>query len=152
MNLIFDTNAVLFIARDKTYQRVIDFFNPEQKDIFLSFVTIAETQAFAFRNNWGDKKMYILEEIFGYSQIVDIDNALLQTYINIDAYSQCKHADFGLYPFITPRNMGKHDLWIAATASFLNLQLITTDKDFSHLHNIFLNLRLVEKTDLRALF
>ena len=49
MNLIFDTNAVLFIARDKTYQRVIDFFNPEQKDIFLSFVTIAETQAFAFR-------------------------------------------------------------------------------------------------------
>lgn len=38
------------------------------------------------------------------------------------------------------RNIGKNDLWIAATASVLNIPLITTDKDFLHLDKIFLKL------------
>ena len=34
--------------------------------------------------------------------------------------------------------MGKNDLWIAATASILGAQLITTDADFDHLGGTFL--------------
>ncbi len=34
--------------------------------------------------------------------------------------------------------MGKNDLWIAATASIYNVQLITTDKDFDHLKENYL--------------
>jgi predicted nucleic acid-binding protein len=37
------------------------------------------------------------------------------------------------------RKMGKNDLWIAATASLLNASLITTDADFDHLNDVFLN-------------
>jgi len=40
--------------------------------------------------------------------------------------------------------MSKNDLWIAATASVLNATLITTDKDFSHLENIFLKLIYID--------
>jgi tRNA(fMet)-specific endonuclease VapC len=47
--------------------------------------------------------------------------------------------------------MGKNDLWIAATASLLNLTFVTTDKDFNHLHNHFLNLRNINPEDLQSL-
>lgn len=40
--------------------------------------------------------------------------------------------------------MGKNDLWIAATASVTNTTLITTDKDFVHLDNVYLKLVSVE--------
>jgi len=42
------------------------------------------------------------------------------------------------------RNMGKNDLWIAATASILNAKLITTDKDFSHLKNQMIDLEIID--------
>ncbi|MET3125260.1 putative nucleic acid-binding protein [Arcicella rosea] len=45
--------------------------------------------------------------------------------------------------------MGKNDLWIAATASLLNLTLVTTDSDFDHLNNYFLQLYKLEPKDLR---
>jgi predicted nucleic acid-binding protein len=41
--------------------------------------------------------------------------------------------------------MGKNDLWIAATASVLDATLLTTDNDFDHLQNEFLQ---VAKVDL----
>lgn len=40
--------------------------------------------------------------------------------------------------------MTKNDLWIAATASILNLTLITTDLDFNHLSPIFLKLETLD--------
>ena len=42
------------------------------------------------------------------------------------------------------RNMGKNDLWIAATASITNSKLITSDKDFNHLNGKYLDLILIE--------
>jgi predicted nucleic acid-binding protein len=39
------------------------------------------------------------------------------------------------------RNMGKNDLWIAATAYALNAVLLTTDADFDHLHQIFFEVK-----------
>ena len=34
--------------------------------------------------------------------------------------------------------MGKNDLWIAATAFVTKATLLTTDKDFDHMHPAFL--------------
>ena len=39
--------------------------------------------------------------------------------MQIDAYSQRLNPNFDSYPFDTPRNMGKNDLWIASAAAFL---------------------------------
>lgn len=63
---------------------------------------------------------------------------LLDAYVTIDAFSQRKiAAPNGQFLGTSSRNMGKNDLWIAATAYVLNAALVTTDDDFDHLHDIF---------------
>jgi tRNA(fMet)-specific endonuclease VapC len=39
--------------------------------------------------------------------------------------------------------MGKNDLWIASTAALLGLTLVTTDKDFDHLHLVFMEVKRI---------
>jgi len=43
----------------------------------------------------------------------------------------------------TARNMGKNDLWIAPTASVLDMDLLTSDKDFEHLDGAYIRLAKV---------
>jgi tRNA(fMet)-specific endonuclease VapC len=93
----------------------------------------------------------ILEDFFQSVRIIGISDLLLPTYIGIDAYSQRNHPDYEKYSFATPRNMGKNDLWIAATASLLNLKLVTTDGDFDHLDSSFLSLHKVLPAKLLSL-
>lgn len=45
---------------------------------------------------------------------------------------------------MSSRNMGKNDLWIAAAASVLNAKLLTTDKDFDHLNEEFLEVIYID--------
>ena len=40
---------------------------------------------------------------------------------------------------MSARNMGKNDLWIAATASVAAAVLITEDQDFDHLDGVFVS-------------
>ena len=63
---------------------------------------------------------------------------IIYRYAEIDAYSQNKLTGQPLG--ISARNMGKNDLWIAATASILGATLITTDQDFDHLNGVYLDL------------
>jgi len=138
MNLLFDTNVLIYLARD--YQnRILSTINPENKQIFLSVATLGELKSISIQNNWGSKKWEVLDAIIDECILVEINDNLIETYSEIDSYSQRKNPKFGTYIFDTPRNMGKNDLWIAATGSFLNLKLITTDSDFDHLNKVFLH-------------
>lgn len=65
---------------------------------------------------------------------------LIARYAEIDAYSQGYLKTANLENQFTSRNMGKNDLWIAATASLTNSMLITADNDFMHLKNTFLEI------------
>jgi len=40
--------------------------------------------------------------------------------------------------------MGKNDLWIAATASATSAKLLTSDQDFLHLDEVYLDLALIK--------
>jgi predicted nucleic acid-binding protein len=150
MNLLFDTNIIIYIAWSKSGFKLLNFLNPLQKDIHVSFATIAEIESFALQNQWGKSKIQRLELLLDEAQIIQIDDMLLSTYVNIDAFSQCKHSEFTTYPHLTPRNMGKHDIWIAATASLLSLQLVTTDNDFHHLQDTFFELCYIEPQVLHS--
>jgi len=44
---------------------------------------------------------------------------------------------------ISARNMGKNDLWIAATAYVTEATLLTMDKDFEHLKDVYLKMKNV---------
>ncbi len=63
---------------------------------------------------------------------------VIATYGEIDAYSQNKlpTKELGM----SARNMGKNDLWIAATAAVTNSILISSDRDFLHLKDVYFDL------------
>jgi tRNA(fMet)-specific endonuclease VapC len=42
------------------------------------------------------------------------------------------------------KNMGKNDLWIAATAATTGATLVSTDNDFAHLNKVFFDFMLVK--------
>ena len=84
--------------------------------------------------------------------IMDINQSHLTIYAEIDAYSQRLNPNFETYPFDTPRNMGKNDLWIASLAALLSLKLITTDSDFDHLHNVFFEVKKIKPEEFVQFF
>jgi len=147
MNLLFDTNILIYLAKDHSLQ-LFQQINPDNNKVFISVVTVGELRSIALQNNWGPKKLYLLEVLLQEMLVVEINEALIDTYAQIDAYSQHRNAAYDDYSFKTARNMGKNDLWIAATAALLGLKLVTTDNDFDHLHRIFFDLQKIRPSDL----
>ncbi len=144
---ILDTGVTLLYIRGSSFYNEIEkeneLTNPESL-ILISVVTKAELFSLAKRLNWQDeKKLQRLDKLLNESLvIIDIsknDKALLDAYTEIDAYSQGKLLNKPLGT--SSRNMGKNDLWIAATAFVTNSTLITLDGDFDHLHNTFVNVK-----------
>ncbi|MBU6120983.1 PIN domain-containing protein [Hymenobacter siberiensis] len=74
-----------------------------------------------------------MQSLFAYHPLLEISRIFTTAYARIDAYSQGKLELEPLPAGISARNMGKNDLWIAATALYFGVELHTTDKDFDHL-------------------
>ncbi len=134
MNILLDTNILLFITKTKEFSPIANFVNPNERLTFVSVVSEAEISSFAIKNNWGTKRIDYLNLFLSSCNIVDVNKSFVGMYASIDAYSQRLNPNFGNYPFDTPRNVGKNDLWIASLAALLGLTLVTTDSDFDHLH------------------
>lgn len=150
MNILLDTNIVLQIVRAKNRKKLTSVINPNENTFYISVVIEAELKSIAVRNNWNQKRMTDLDEFLGMVRIVDVSQMLVQAYIEIDTYSQRQNPNFTEYAFDTPRNMGKNDIWIAATASLLGLELFTADADYDHLDQVFLEVRKFTHTDFKA--
>ncbi len=73
--------------------------------------------------------------------------SIISAYARIDAYSQGKLPENPLPQRMTSRNMGKNDVWIAATAHAANATLVTTDHDFDHLEGTFFKLNQIDIED-----
>jgi tRNA(fMet)-specific endonuclease VapC len=152
MNLLFDTNIIIHIVRAVDTTDIIRFLNPLNAPVYTSIVSVAEIKSVALQNKWGENRLNILSHFLDQINIIDVNNLNVNIYTAIYAYSQKKNPDFPTYPFDSPRNMGKNDLWIASLAALLGLQLITTDPDFDHLHDVFFDLRKIAHQDFLAFF
>lgn len=144
--LVLDTNILLLRLRISDKWQFLkeryEFDNPSVIPA-ISSVTIGELLSISKRNNWGSRKLEKLERLLREFLIVPVDNdKLYETYAEIDAFSQGKSKKYKSN--FSARNMGKNDLWVAATAAVLNAKLLTTDKDFAHLDKLFLELEIVE--------
>lgn len=140
MIYLFDTNIVLgYIRQNRVATATASILNlTDDNNILISIVAVGELLSIANQSGWGGLKKKKLQNLLDTYSWIKIDNsALLYRYAEIDTFSQGKSADKPLQT--TARNMGKNDLWIAATASLAGASLITTDKDFDHLHNQFLD-------------
>jgi tRNA(fMet)-specific endonuclease VapC len=140
MKYVFDTNVVLAYIRQNTISSAVTAILDltDDNEVIISTVTVGELLSIANQQGWGKNKRAILHHLlddYVWASVSDID--LLYRYAEIDAFSQNKLAGRPLND--SARNMGKNDLWIAASASLAGVSLITTDKDFNHLHGQFLD-------------
>lgn len=131
--MLFDTNIVIgYIRRGELVPaRTV-----------ISVVVAAKLEAFALKGDWGYQKVYVMRSIFEKYPPVAVSEELIPSYAHIDAYSQGKLKEQPLPPGLTARNMGKNDLWVAATALYFDVELHTADNDFDHLGPI--GLRVVK--------
>ena len=144
MLYLLDTNIVIYLTRGKRtyFEKTYDLFNPSNK-LFISAVTIGEIRSFAYQRNWGQTKLNDMEMLLNDFFVIDVNvQSILNRYAEIDAFS--KNKLIGRPLMTSSRTMGKNDIWIAATASVANATLLTTDQDFDHLHNEFIQLQKVD--------
>jgi tRNA(fMet)-specific endonuclease VapC len=151
MNYLLDTNLILIYSRDSDIsdkiETVYHLFG-DANTLAVSAVTLGELDAMIKKLKMGIKRQKKIEDMLKPMMKLSInDEAIIQCYGDIDTFSQgklnTKKSKF------TARNMGKNDVWIAATASVYDLTLVTTDKDFHHLDGEFLNLEYVDIEDFR---
>jgi tRNA(fMet)-specific endonuclease VapC len=108
--------------------------------LIIPIIVVGELEAFALKSDWGIQKVNRMSHLFMTYPIADITLPIARTFARVDAFSQGKLKDIPLSS--SARNMGKNDIWIAATALYLDMELHTTDNDFDHLPA--LGLRLVK--------
>ena len=146
MRYIFDTNIILHIVRNSSaWQSVKNNYNFSDSKIFVSIVTYAEIKSLAKQLKWGQSKMRKLENLLNKFAVLYINNKIAECYIEIDVYSQGKNSRNPLPNNMSSRNMGKNDLWIAATTKHIKAELITTDNDFRHLDNNFFKVHIIKQ-------
>ena len=142
MNYLWDTGILLHRIRQSPLFYQLDaqyLFTASGNFPAISFVTVGEIYSLKFQLNWGEKKSRTLEEVLRQIKPLPIERKdILLGYAMIDTYSQGKLSGKPLPQGMTSRNMGKNDIWIAATTFATNSSLVTLDSDFDHLHNVFI--------------
>lgn len=138
--LLLDTNVLINLIRNNSKGKQIQEFisTRENPQIFISVATIAETESLVVQWGWGEQKVASLKKLIDRLVCIDIlqeESEMIAAYVGIDAYSQGKvTSPSGTLLKNTARNMGKNDLWIAATTYVLTAELLTMDGDFDHLN------------------
>ena len=120
---LLDTNILVHSVRDdsiwESIQERYQLLLIEPSPI-ISITTSGELRSLAMQFHWGNAKLERMEFLLGYFTEIPIESQnLVRTYSMIDAYLLERG-----------QQLGKNDLWIAATAANLQATLITTDRDF----------------------
>ena len=144
--LLLDTNIVLIYARaGKASEKLEARLGMQAGDVqgFISVVTVGEAYALMLKLDWGPQRREKLTELIQ-SKLVPIDinrPEILNAYAEIDHFSE---------RVVKPaRPMGQNDIWIAATAKVLGCELVTTDRDFDHLHGEKISRQWIDPQSLK---
>lgn len=151
MDYLLDTNIFIIYSRDNFLSRALEneykIFSSE-RELAISAITLGEINSLTKQFRYSKKRQQRIEDLLNTVYTLDIRiEGIIERYGDIDAYSQNKLKENPLGT--SSRNMGKNDLWIAATASIFDMTLVTTDKDFSHLHNQYLTLKYINIADFK---
>ena len=137
---VLDTSALLNLIRGKELGQQIDAAFGLRTAMYrhtISIVTHGEMKVLSERNNWGDEKKQTLSTALNNLVTVNIDcEPLVEAYVRVE--EACRNTPG------SDRIMGQNDMWIAATALFCELPIITTDDDFNHLHGRLITVHWVD--------
>lgn len=136
---LLDTNILVHYVRGSTLQQYIELTHQLYltSDVpLISYVTEAEIRSLSLQFGWGTTKRSQLGYLLATFRRVPIEEPrILEAYAEIDFYSVSQGIE-----------LGKNDLWIAATAHVTGAILLTTDKDFDHLDGKFLQRIWIDPT------
>jgi tRNA(fMet)-specific endonuclease VapC len=124
---LLDTNILVSLIRGNALGVYIDSTYSLRSTLArctISVVTVGEMLSLTRQFGWGTGKVNALKAILDELVWVDINTDDV-----LDAYAEVDH-----YSDTVGRSMGKNDAWIAATAKVTKVTLLTSDKDFDHLH------------------
>jgi tRNA(fMet)-specific endonuclease VapC len=142
---LLDTNIVVALVRYPNFSEYLKSTYPTNSRRIISVVTQGEAKSLTIQWKWGASKLQRLEYVLSTFIIYPIKlEKVIHAYAQIDAFSQGKLPEQPLPVGMSARNMGKNDLWNAATANATGASLLTTDTDFNHLHSTFLDLNRVD--------
>jgi tRNA(fMet)-specific endonuclease VapC len=144
MTYILDSNILIQLVREnvKVVSTLQEINVISDNSEIVSFASVGESLAFSLKNKWGIAKNEKLESFLRTIPAIPMrGRRLADAYADIDAFSQGRHPT--LTSTFTARNMGKNDLWIAATAHVYEAILLTTDNDFDHLMPHFLTIQKI---------
>ncbi len=126
-----DTNILIhLIRRDALGVHLINHYSlyVAEPRPMISDVTEGEVRSLAIQWSWGPQKLSQMEFLLSYFWRIAINSReMFKAYALIDAYSESN----GI-------TMGKNDVWIAAATHLTQTLLLTTDKDFDHLHAVLI--------------
>lgn len=123
---LLDTNVLVhYIRGSPLSQRIRDEYQllTVEPTPRICLVSEGEIRSLALQWQWGKHKLDQMEFCLDFFQTQTIDDPeILRAYATLDAYCES-----------IGQQLGKNDLWIAATASVLGATLLTTDRDFDRL-------------------
>lgn len=139
--LVLDTNILVHWMRGKDaglrLRRDYELGARRPRPI-VPVVVKAELKSFALQRKWGDVKQAAVDDVLRQLPVADISSEpVIQAYARLDFESR----EVG-------RRMGKNDLWIAAVACVQGGTILTTDKDFDHLHPDLVRVEYVDVATL----
>ena len=147
---LLDTNVLLFLVRGGPLGAYIDTrfgLRAAKQRPLVCIVSHGAVWVLARRNGWGEDKQSALRNLLENLVTVDLNHPrVVEAYVELDLVSQ-GHRDGA-------RNMGKNDLWIAASAKASGATLLATDGDFdhlipAHLAGVVIDPRVVTANDLK---
>lgn len=149
MDFLLDSNIILIYSRNDKVARNIEakyqIFSGDNR-LGISIIAKAEIEASILKAGLGERRKQKITELMERLTEFGINfREVIAKYAEIDAYSQGKIGNGGF----SSRNMGKNDIWIAATASAFQLKLVTTDKDFDHLKEGYIDLLHISLEDMK---
>lgn len=137
---VLDTSVLLNLIRGHELGKSIDSSFGLRTAFYrhtISIVSHGELRVLAQRNQWGDKKLDALTLALDELVTVNLDSsAMIEAYVRVEEI--CRTVAGG------EKKMGQNDMWIAATALYVDLPLITTDKDFNHLDGRLIQVHWVD--------
>ena len=148
---LLDTGMLLGFVREAPWAlQVREKFDlgDEETMVFTSVICQGELLALAEKNGWGKDRRTRLEEVLDGLPTLDINKKpILNAYALIDAWTHGKPvASPEQTPPPTPAvPMKQNDLWIAATAHETKATLLSTDKGFDHLNNVWISFIYVDQ-------
>ena len=148
---LLDTGMLLGFIREAPWALRVrtqcDLGN-EETMVFTSVICQGELRALAEKFGWGKDKRIQLEDVLNNFPTLDINKQpILNAYALIDAWT---HGKSVVSPRQTPPPkpavpMKQNDLWIAATVHESKATLLSTDKDFDHLHGVWISFVYVDQ-------